>query len=187
MNWDAIGAIGELLGAAVTVATLLYLAIQIRHNREATQASTEIEASTQLSLSAARIADNAELQRIWDLVATNDPNLTVSEADYFAWNMSVSMHIFEGVWEQFQKGLVSDRIWGAYQRSGSAILRTPLMKLWWKKRVASYSSEFYDYFDAILEKEPAWVMPHGDGWIREFFHKSTNTKTKDHNERDDET
>jgi len=29
MNWDAIGAIGELIGAAVVVATLGYLAIQI--------------------------------------------------------------------------------------------------------------------------------------------------------------
>ncbi len=30
MNWDAIGAIGEILGAAAVVATLVYLAIQIR-------------------------------------------------------------------------------------------------------------------------------------------------------------
>ena len=32
MNWDAIGAIGELLGALVVVVTLGYLAIQIRQN-----------------------------------------------------------------------------------------------------------------------------------------------------------
>jgi hypothetical protein len=30
MNWDAIGAIGELVGAAAVVGTLFYLAIQIR-------------------------------------------------------------------------------------------------------------------------------------------------------------
>ena len=32
MNWDAIGAVGELLGALVVVVTLGYLAIQIRQN-----------------------------------------------------------------------------------------------------------------------------------------------------------
>ena len=32
MNWDAIGAIGELLGATVTIATLAYLAVQIKQN-----------------------------------------------------------------------------------------------------------------------------------------------------------
>ena len=32
MNWDAIGAIGEVLGALVVVVTLVYLAVQIRQN-----------------------------------------------------------------------------------------------------------------------------------------------------------
>ncbi len=32
MNWEAIGAIGELLGAAGVIATLGYLAFQIRQN-----------------------------------------------------------------------------------------------------------------------------------------------------------
>jgi hypothetical protein len=36
MNWDAIGAIGEVVGAAGVVLTLLYLAIQIRLNTKAT-------------------------------------------------------------------------------------------------------------------------------------------------------
>ncbi len=35
MNWDAIGAIGEILGASAVFASLIYLAIQIRaQNRE---------------------------------------------------------------------------------------------------------------------------------------------------------
>jgi hypothetical protein len=32
MNWEAIGAVGELLGAAGVIITLTYLAIQIRLN-----------------------------------------------------------------------------------------------------------------------------------------------------------
>jgi len=32
MNWDAIGAIGEIIGALAVVVTLIYLAIQTRHN-----------------------------------------------------------------------------------------------------------------------------------------------------------
>jgi hypothetical protein len=33
MNWEAIGAIGEVGGAIAVVATLLYLAAQIRQNK----------------------------------------------------------------------------------------------------------------------------------------------------------
>ena len=42
MNWDAIGAIGEVLGALAVVATLLYLAIQVRHAKTATTDATRL-------------------------------------------------------------------------------------------------------------------------------------------------
>ena len=41
MNWDAIGAIAELLAAIGVVASLIYLATQIRHSREQTQQNTK--------------------------------------------------------------------------------------------------------------------------------------------------
>ncbi len=39
MNWDALGAIGELVGASAVVITLAYLAIQIRHSNNQTGAN----------------------------------------------------------------------------------------------------------------------------------------------------
>jgi hypothetical protein len=38
VNWEAIGAVGEILGALVVVATLVYLAAQVRESRRATAA-----------------------------------------------------------------------------------------------------------------------------------------------------
>ena len=38
MNWEAIGAIGELMGATAVVVTLLYLVKQIKQNTESTDA-----------------------------------------------------------------------------------------------------------------------------------------------------
>ena len=40
MNWDALGAIAELLGAIAVLATLLYLARQIRESSKAQTLST---------------------------------------------------------------------------------------------------------------------------------------------------
>ena len=37
MNWDAVGSIGETVGAIATVATLLYLSLQIRSNTRVTK------------------------------------------------------------------------------------------------------------------------------------------------------
>lgn len=38
MNWDAVGASAELVGAAAVVATLLYLSVQLRQNTKAVEA-----------------------------------------------------------------------------------------------------------------------------------------------------
>ncbi len=40
MNWDAIGAIGEVLGALGVIATLIYLTTQLRLNTNAMRASS---------------------------------------------------------------------------------------------------------------------------------------------------
>jgi hypothetical protein len=40
MNWDAVGAIGEVLGAIGVIVTLGYLAVQTRQNTRAINAST---------------------------------------------------------------------------------------------------------------------------------------------------
>jgi hypothetical protein len=41
INWDAIGAVGEILGAGTVIATLFYLAQQIRQNNQALTRSNE--------------------------------------------------------------------------------------------------------------------------------------------------
>jgi len=41
LNWEAIGAIAELVGALGVVASLSYLAVQIRHNAHSTSIETE--------------------------------------------------------------------------------------------------------------------------------------------------
>jgi hypothetical protein len=45
MNWDAIGALGELVGAFAVLTTLVYLAVQIKHSR------TLLDESRQIALS----------------------------------------------------------------------------------------------------------------------------------------
>jgi hypothetical protein len=44
MNWDAIGAAGEILGALAVVVSIGYLSIQIRSNTRATRASAGFDA-----------------------------------------------------------------------------------------------------------------------------------------------
>lgn len=42
MNWEAIGAIGELIGALAVVLTLVYLAVQVRHSKQLLERNEKI-------------------------------------------------------------------------------------------------------------------------------------------------
>ena len=46
MNWEAIGAVGEVLGAIAVVITLGYLAVQVRHAKAATADQSRIYRAT---------------------------------------------------------------------------------------------------------------------------------------------
>jgi hypothetical protein len=42
MNWEAIGAVGEIVGAAAVVVTLIYVAVQVRQNTRSMDESREL-------------------------------------------------------------------------------------------------------------------------------------------------
>ena len=65
MNWDAIGAVGEIIGAIAVVATLFYISIQIRTNNALASAESRDKTFTQFSQWRHQIASDADLARVW--------------------------------------------------------------------------------------------------------------------------
>jgi len=71
MNWDAMGAVGEIVGAIAVLATLIYLAAQIRQNAQALDRQSDIaqaqiqqmraDSITQLSTFITANPENVEL------------------------------------------------------------------------------------------------------------------------------
>lgn len=72
MNWEAIGAIGEILGAAAVVSTLVILIFQIRQSTKATLESNQLERAVAIDRHSdsiarwrGRITENEDLSQIW--------------------------------------------------------------------------------------------------------------------------
>jgi hypothetical protein len=61
MNWAAIGAIGELIGAVVVVFTLIYLGVQIRQNTRATRAQATAFLASEMEHTLLAVAESADL------------------------------------------------------------------------------------------------------------------------------
>jgi hypothetical protein len=90
MNWDAIGAIAELLGAIGVIASLVYLATQIRQSREQMSQNTQaMRASGYQSFFqnmdevAMRSTSSPEMAQSVRLGLTDLDQLTEEQAFYF--------------------------------------------------------------------------------------------------------
>jgi hypothetical protein len=72
MDWDAIGAIGELIGAGGVLLTLIILVRQVKHSTSAMKESNRLERasaidrhSDSISRWRGRLIENGDLARIW--------------------------------------------------------------------------------------------------------------------------
>jgi hypothetical protein len=82
MNWDAVGAVGEVLGATAVIVTLLYLAVQTRQTRIAVENGGSVATNEAHSRFRLAIMENPELVAIL-AKANNGSELTDSELIQF--------------------------------------------------------------------------------------------------------
>jgi hypothetical protein len=80
MNWGAIAAVAELLGALAVIGSLIYLAVQIRQNTRSSRAATFQAAYSEVSHAYHAIAADSELARIFRIGLSEPQKLDQDEA-----------------------------------------------------------------------------------------------------------
>jgi hypothetical protein len=126
MNWDAIGAVGEILGAMGVLASLVYLATQIRDNTRSLQA-----ASLQSILSAPREwfflphAQNAEISDLFARGLNGLDHLNESEQRRFVHLMLEQCFQMQNVMQLRDRSLIPDRDYDAWLQYTASLFKTP--------------------------------------------------------------
>ncbi len=156
MNWEAIGALGEWVGALAVLATLAYLALQVKQNSQSIRSNIELEASRQLADSVARTSADSNLKRIYDDVAEKKKLSLEDERDY-QWWLASFFHSAEGIYIQHTKGFLSEDIWGEYERIMVGFLQASQARNWWKNSHAPFSQLFTDHVNGLLSSPAHWT------------------------------
>ena len=151
MSWDAIGAIGEIIGALAVVISLIYLSSQVRHNnRLASNASLQAVLQSEMDF-ASIVIDNAEL---WDKVIAGDP--LEGREDNRKAIMLYNLYILDSAarYNQFKLGYLEEQNWESRKKVLHDIVHFPIFEKW---RVSigarSQSKEFIELIDSIREEE----------------------------------
>ena len=151
MNWEAIGAVGEVGGAIAVVATLVYLARQIQSGTRAAAAATTWDASRLLAEYHGRMNQRPELASILFRGYAGPDGLDDQERMQFLAMTAEIFHIMEGLYRQWRLGFLSDEAWRPIERGLRRQLQTSLIDEWWASEMAVLSDEFRHYVDSIRD------------------------------------
>ncbi len=125
MNWDAIGAIGEIVGALTVVATLYYLARQINDSTRQSRMASVAELNTLYNDAFLPIYNSQENMRIW-VEGLEDPSaLTKVELEIFFLFMRRLLNPFDTAVTQYQGETLQLDHFHRYLDFSKDILRSP--------------------------------------------------------------
>ena len=157
MNWDAIGAISELLGASATVATLAYLAVQIRQNTNGTRVSVALARSEQHRQQAAFLSQSPEINRIFWAGIEEPELLSPSDFHYFESIMATYLSSFEASFNLHQEDALSASQWEGQLAGLRWVSTKPGFDRYWQTWRAQYSKDWSALVEEILResKTPA--------------------------------
>jgi len=161
MDWAAIGAIGEILGALAVMATLGYLAVQIRQNTRTTRYQTTQNLIAANSHANFMISENGELASILQRGCEDRDSLpSLDQIRFNAWYFAYYNH-FDNAFHQYRMGQLEESIWQKMEYEMPLFISSlPGARAWWEEDKARMSQDFREWLDAKLaEGAPIDELP----------------------------
>ena len=132
MNWEALGAIGEIVGAVAVVVTLAYLAVQMRQNTVALQAASRQEVASAYRDSN-RLFFEPGAARAYARGLRLYPDMPLDEKNLFWAFLNDGALAFQGAYAMHEAGQLEDETYQAYLDWFAANLSTPGGSAWWEE------------------------------------------------------
>ena len=152
MNWDAMGAIGEIVGAVAVVFSLVYLSLQIRNqnNESRIAAMHEISVAHRESVAAISEGNFADIfvRGIEDYESLSPPDAL--RVVGFVYRL---FKVWEEAYFQFKAGRLEPRIWEPMTRQFAAYYSMAPFKKTWELRSEFVDSEFRAFVNSLEKVE----------------------------------
>jgi len=153
MNLEALGNIGEFVGAIGVVVSLVYLAFQVRDNSKFVKENSEfLRATHDVSSNdgVARIRmnyfDHPELLEI-ESRGHRGEKLEFREAAQYNMLISGAFENHFTYFLQYQRGLTSDAVWNYWSSFFDDYCQYPGVRKWWEATESRFPENFREYID----------------------------------------
>ena len=150
MNWEAIGAIGEILGAAAVVATLFYLATQVRQSTKVARADMTKDLFLASRSALMDLSGNPELARIWaEIRQFDDRDFSQRYTFYQSF-----FRLYELQFILSRQDLLDEQIARSYELIIRMWARTASFDSYWEIAQHEFNDDFASYVNEQRHLQP---------------------------------
>ena len=146
MNWEAVGAVSELVGAVAVLISLLYLANQIRMST----AATRVQTVQHLLTSDTASADSMIAGPLPEVLAKLASGERLTPGELSAYTLYMRGRVTEAwqVFYQRQNGMIEEQVAAALLRRFEYFAKTRLFHAIWHRNLkVGFPPEFQEYVE----------------------------------------
>jgi hypothetical protein len=154
MNWEALGAIGQLLGSVLVLVSLLYIAAQIRQNTTAVRAGTFQSVIALATTYGDEVAKNPELRRVMRAGLAADTETEI-DPNAFHFILLSFLRRYENMHYQSYLGLLPDAQWQGLRASLARYVGQPGFQSWWQGNAVLFNTDFREFIGEMSKSAGA--------------------------------
>jgi hypothetical protein len=148
MNWEAIGAIGEIVGAVAVVFTLIYLSTQIRQNNKLLSSDSR---QTLVANDLTSLLANVEHSEVFAKLVLKE-ELSAEEQLKLSFIFAIDLRNREFEYFQYVNGLLDEATWQSYRKVVLINHSSELGRKWWNEIGRDIvDPEFAKQIDELLD------------------------------------
>ena len=151
MNWEAIGAIAELVGGIGVIASLVYLATQIRQNTKWLRSTVLESAGTRSSEIARNAASDASLSRLMRASLSGTAPMDPDERYRFELYLLSAMRHYEISHAHFNDGLLNPDQFAGLRENLRVWLGYENFENWWHDSSVFFNPVFQKLVNELKE------------------------------------
>jgi len=149
------GALGELLGAIATVATLIYLAIQIRANTYAVRSAAAQSVHEAFATWYRLLAADASLSQLVANGLRDYSSLSETDKARFISTFMAFLSYSQDAFIKWREGSLSAELWRGWELVMMNLVNAPGGKDFWGERGYLFGDEFRRHVENdIMQREP---------------------------------
>jgi hypothetical protein len=146
--------LGEVIGAAGVVASLLYLAVQVRQGTKAQRTENYARALGRIATMQSTLSQDSEVSGIFTRGVQDATNLTALERIRFTWALYEMFDAFEFMFYTYENDEIPEEVWARWSQTLAYWLSFPGVTAWWDVRPVHFTESFTVFVETLVRDNP---------------------------------